>query len=217
MTTDPEDLRRPENLGDLFHFYHGYVKLLYCESQTRNQLSNEILFEVNAAFDHLSRIWVYGEDEREVVSKVYSHLKRICLDVFKLKLKDTRDQYKKLLLTDTSIIDNGKFDTNLHQLMSRIRNQATEARRREGQPDHNGGLAQAFDLWQEVYKDCEMLQSEFFLNPSLDWAKRKNRRKRLRDMLYGFLVGGVLVGLTQTFLVETIWPFLKGLFVSPKP
>lgn len=49
----------------------------------------EILFELNAALDHLSRHYTYKESEAEAVAKAYAHMKRACLDVFKITLRET--------------------------------------------------------------------------------------------------------------------------------
>src|SRR5690242_4609010 len=101
---------KPKTFPDLFKFYHEYVKLLYSSVQTRNALPVETLFELNAALDHISRHWAYNESEAEVVDKALSHLKRSCLDIFRLKVKEQREQFKELRKVDTSIIDNGDFD-----------------------------------------------------------------------------------------------------------
>lgn len=76
-------MRQPKTFVELFEFYQSKVKLFYSAVQAENELPTEILFEINAAFDHVSRYHVYGQSEEEVVAKAYSHLKRACLDVFK--------------------------------------------------------------------------------------------------------------------------------------
>ena len=71
----------PTTFADLFKFYHEHVKILYSSVQVENVMPVELLFELNAALDHVSRHWCYGESEKEAVEKAYSHLKRCCLDV----------------------------------------------------------------------------------------------------------------------------------------
>lgn len=51
----PAPPKEPSNIAELFAFYHDYVKVLYSAVQTENALPQEVLFELNAAFDHLSR------------------------------------------------------------------------------------------------------------------------------------------------------------------
>ncbi len=92
---------KPTTFSELFKFYHEYVKLLYSSVQAGGTLPIEILFELNAALDHISRHWAYHEDEASVVDKAYSHLKRSCLDVFKLKVRDAHDQFAELRKIDT--------------------------------------------------------------------------------------------------------------------
>jgi hypothetical protein len=123
----------PNNLSELFAFYDERVKPLYSAIQSSNILPTETLFELNAAFDHLSRHWVsrFNEPEAEVIAKVYSHLKRSCLDIFKLKLKETLDLYRELLKIDLSLIDNGAFEKKLKQLVNEIKCGAQVARNNE--------------------------------------------------------------------------------------
>lgn len=163
--------QRPTTLDELFAFYYEYVKVLYGLVQTENALPQEMLFEVNAALDHISRMWIYGEDEADAVGKAFSHFKRSCLDVFKILVKEASTQYKELKGLDTSTIDNGDFDRDLHALWRQIKMDSTEARLIEGQPDDD--RVPAFDKWQEVAADCLRLQEEFFFHPQLAWAKRR--------------------------------------------
>ena len=72
---------------DVYDFYNEKVKIIYSEIEARNNvLPIELLFEIHSAFDHLKRIHVDGEAADEQAGKAYSHLKRGCLDAFKLKL-----------------------------------------------------------------------------------------------------------------------------------
>jgi hypothetical protein len=57
----------PKNLQELFEFYFDFVKPLYSEIQTRNELPYETLFELNAAFDHVSRIYTYGRMKKTTI------------------------------------------------------------------------------------------------------------------------------------------------------
>ena len=45
----------PANFGELFKFYHEYVKALCSSVQIEGSLPQELLFELNAALDHISR------------------------------------------------------------------------------------------------------------------------------------------------------------------
>lgn len=165
--------KEPKTFAELFTFYHDYVKVLYSAVQTENALPQEVLFEINAAFDHLSRYWIYGDSEVDAVHKCYGHLKRSCLDIFKVAVREARNQYDQLGKLDTSTIDNGEFDKNLRSLFAEIKIGATEARRLEGngKSDANGPI-KAFDAWQPVYANCLRLETEYFNHPALDWARR---------------------------------------------
>ncbi len=190
---------KPTNFGELFYFYHNYVKLLYSEVQTQNSLPNETLFELNAAFDHISRYWAYDETEVEAVSQAYGHLKRSCLDLFKLKVKEARNQYDTLCKIDVSVVDNGEYERNLHQLFAEIRQDATEARRLEGQSDAQNTVP-AFEMWEKVYVKCERLEKEFFLHDQLKWSRKRGLRVLAQRHIVGFLIG-VAASLVATLLI----------------
>jgi len=157
---------------------------LYGLIQTDNELPQELLFEINAAWDHLARISVYRDqncDERREIEKSFSHLKRSCLDVFKLLVKRASEQHHELLRIDTSVIDNGEFDKNLHQFWRQIQLAATSARQVEGIP-HDGPV-KSFDQWQEVGRMCLQLQNDFFLHERVPWARRRHEDLRLATKL----------------------------------
>lgn len=173
-TTLPVPPKEPTTIPELFSFYNEYVKVLYSAVQTENALPQEVLFEINAAFDHLSRHWIYSEPEPAVVRKCYGHLKRSCLDIFKISVREARRQFDELRKLDTSDIDNGDFDKKLLVLFAEIRSGATAARKMEGNGNADPtGPIRAFDAWQPVYAHCLQLETDFYHHPALDWAKRK--------------------------------------------
>jgi hypothetical protein len=176
--------KAPASLAELFAFYNAYVKLLHSLQQTENVLSQETLFELNAALDHLARHWVYGEPEGEVVVRTYGHLKRSCLDVFKTEYKRVVDQYNELNRVDTSLIDAGRYDSRLHQVMSELKAKATDARRRENLPDSEDAVP-CFEEWEKVLAGCERFRKEFFLNPDVERARKKSRLYSLKSFVWG--------------------------------
>lgn len=187
--TPPE--KDPTTIDELFDFYNTYVKVLYSAVQTENALPQEVLFELNAAFDHLSRHWIYREPEADVVRKSYGHLKRSCLDIFKISVREARTQFDELRKLDTSAIDNGQFDTRLIALFSDIRKGATSARRLEGRGG-GGSPGQAFDAWQPVYLACLKLESDFYHHNALDWAKRRWWGKYWKSAIASSALAGVV-------------------------
>jgi len=185
---------KPTTFQELFAFYHQYVKLLYSSVQAGGSLPTEVLFELNAALDHVSRHWAYGETEAAVVDKAYSHLKRSCLDIFKLKVKDAHDQFSELRKIDTSVLDNGEFDRNLIALYHQIKTEATDARRGEGESKNDADCdIKAFALWQPVYEKCIRLEREFYGHSRLPWAKKKvafaKRKELWVSVAIAFVVG----------------------------
>jgi len=188
-------MNKPQTLPDLFRFYFEFIKPLYAAVQAENELPHEILFEINAAFDHISRHWTYNEPEAQVVEKAYSHLKRSALDVFKIFVKNTVDKYGELQKIDTSLIDNGEFDKQMHLLISEMKKEASDARCAEGVPSNNH-VDEAFDRWISVLQKCQRFEREFFLSPHLPWAQRKARIFNTKSFILAIvasLIAGVLI------------------------
>lgn len=210
----PVPPKEPRTFPELFAFYHEYVKVLYSAVQTENALPQEVLFEINAAFDHLSRHWIYGETETQVIHKCYGHLKRSCLDIFKISVREARSQYDALRRLDTSAIDNGEFDKRLHVLFSEIRRGATEARRLEGdgRSDTDGPI-KAFDAWQPVYAACLRMDQEFYHHSALDWAKRRWWSNYWKSTLGAILLAGI-AGATGREYGHDIFEWFRSLFNS---
>jgi len=192
----------PQTFPELFAFYNDYVRLLYGRIQAQNALPQETLYEINAAFDHISRHWTHGHSEAEEVAKAFSHLKRSCLDIFKLALKDTVDKYNELGRIDTSIIDNGLFDQRMHQLISDIKEKSIEARQADAET-HDGSEA-VFALWTEVYRMSEEFNQTFFLCPHVQWAKKKNRIYTTKAFVFS-VVSSFVAGL---LLFQPFWSFV---------
>lgn len=205
----PQVPKEPKTIQELFDFYHGYVKLLYSRVQASNVLPQETLFEINAALDHISRLWVYNEPEAQVVRHAFAHFKRSCLDIFKIIVRDTIDSYREIKQIDTSIIDNGDFDSQLHLLIHSIKKKSTEARRLEGQQAKDDHVVLAFEAWTEVYAECIRFEHDFYLSPKLEWAKRKQRKRRLLDFGLGFfgavIMNAVISAEIFGIKVSTIW------------
>jgi hypothetical protein len=204
---------RPKTYQELFDFYDKYVKLLYGSIQAENILPTEVLFEINAAFDHLSRAWIYSEEEDEVVYKAHSHLKRSCLDIFKLRVKQTLDLYKEICEVDTSIIQNGEYDREMRILISQIKRGAKDARRLEGRPSSDPYEVASFELWQPVFEMCEEFEKTFYVPEKIDWAKKKQRKFTVREAAIG-IIGGALAG---AFLEEPLKELFKATWELIKP
>jgi len=107
---------KPTTVEELVEFYYDKFKLIYDDAQLLNSPSIELLLEVHAAFDHLSRHWRFGQDLAASVDRAAGHLKRGTFDAFKLIVRDTRDQYDQLMRSNIGAIDNGEFERGLVQL-----------------------------------------------------------------------------------------------------
>ena len=180
----------PESIPDLMTFYHQYVKLVYSLVQSDGVLPQEMLFEVNAAFDHLSRHWTHAEAEEVVVQKAYGHLKRCCLDGFKIRFRDCSDHRRELRRLDTTGLDNGSFTPRMHRAWAALRKQAAEARQMEGRPDLEGRIL-AFDGWEEVVAACEVFDETFYEHERLSWVRRRSGWRVARQVLVTLVLGAM--------------------------
>ena len=183
-------MSKPTSFAALFEFYVAEVKPIYARMQADGVLPTEILHEINAAFDHVSRNWtIDNESEDQAALKAYSHLKRSCLDAFKMRLKEISDQRKELDRMHTDIIDNGEFDKRRKLLWVQIRNTSIDARKTEG-------IDEQFEKWKSVFNLCEEFEQTYSLNPNIDWSHRKrtweDRRKNLFWAVAGAVLGAVL-------------------------
>jgi len=191
----------PQTFNDLFDFYQNQVKIYYSAVQADNELPLEVLFELNAALDHISRHYVYKEPESQTVEKAYSHFKRACLDIFKIAVRDTLDHYKELLRIDISLIDNGRFEKELRSLIFQIKRGSCHARQMEGkQRTHDEDGVPAFDLWVPVYENCLRFEQEFYLNDAIDWAKRKGKILSAKTLIVSVIVSAILGAFIRPFI-----------------
>ena len=158
---------------NLFDFYYEEYKPLYCDVSAANKLPQEALLETAAAFDHIARHFLgeKGGTETECAGKALSHLKRACLDMYKLEYVDAKESYDRLCRLPINLVDNGDFERILHALFAETRKMAVEARCLEGQKAVDSP-APAFEKWKLVYINCKRIASnEFLLNPKIGWAR----------------------------------------------
>jgi hypothetical protein len=191
--TQSEDSRNkdeyPKTFSALVGLYYDRYKPLYSRIQTFNEMPVELVFEVAAAWDHLSRCWRFGEPEAGCVDKAARHIKRAVFDAYKLLLKQTVDDYDDIKRIDTSLIDNGNFDERLRILMSEIRADSVEARDSEGDTGGVDGWNKAFALWGAVYQKMEKFHRDFYLNPNIEWARTKTSDFTSKRRWEGFWIG----------------------------
>ena len=183
---------KPKTVAELFRFYYKAVKPVYAHVESLNQPPIEMLFEINAAFDHLSRHWQYGDSEEEAVSKAAAHLKRCTFDAFKIILRETRDQFEELGRVDVAIINNGDFKQGMIECWGKIRELSTEARSKEGDSRDEHRWDEPFELWRKVYTLCVEFEQDFYRNPAVQWAKTTQRKRAWKSRLIDGIVAGVI-------------------------
>jgi len=199
----------PKTLKSLFDFYYDYVKLLYAVVSADNVLPQEVLFEIHAALDHVSRIYTYGESEEKAVAKAYGHLKRSCLDIFKIEFKKLSEQYADLMRVDISIVDNGDFEKNVRLEFAKIKQLAKEARQFEGKNSVGRSKPpEAFDKWYQVFDKGQKFEKDFLLSPKVDWARLKDKtitRKTFYLSVAASIVASLIVGAVSSTAIQNLF------------
>ncbi|GHV23604.1 hypothetical protein AGMMS49959_17170 [Planctomycetales bacterium] len=204
---------KPKTLKELIDFYYDKFKPLYSAVQQTNSVPMEMLFEINAAFDHLTRRWHYDETEEKVVNTACAHLKRGCFDVFKILVSQTRKKYDELKQTDLSLVDNGEFLRDLNWLWAEIEKLAIAARMAEGDSRAETAWHNAFDQWEPVKEKCDRLSNDFFLSPKVQWAKdkenetakRAKRESYFKGVAIGVIASFIFWLLSQSAAVISVW------------
>jgi hypothetical protein len=193
----------PLTFQQLTELYYARYKPLYNQVQSFNEMPIELVFEVAAAWDHVSRCWKYGESEASCADKASRHMKRAILDAFKLIMKARVDDYDELRRIDTSLINNGDYDRDLRALMSEIQHDAVAARTAEGDTSLPDSWERAFDSWDRVHAKCERFHREFYLNANVEWAKRKTQEFTTKRRLEGYWIN---IAATVT-VTSAVWLF----------
>lgn len=163
---------------DVYKFYNEKVKIIYSEIEARNNvLPIELLFEIHSAFDHL---------------------KRGCLDAFKLKLKFFNDDQKKVYgkKADLRIIDNGTYLTDFISERNKIVSCAKDARIMESQKDVDA----AFEKWYCVSTMIDAFEQRFFDSTKIQWAQKQSFFRFSGTFVVG-VVTGVLASIIVSFII----------------
>jgi len=160
----------PKTFEDLFGFYREYIKPVYSYCQTYSVLPQEALFEICAAWDHVARHYKPGkpEEEKYVVEKAFSHLKRSCLDIFKIALINAVDQLHEMKRNDLSFAIEGgiTFEKKLMSLIKEIREKAEMARIKEGEDFGYG-----YETWWEMYIKCREVEKLYY-DDRISWKNK---------------------------------------------
>lgn len=190
---------RPKTIPEFFDFYYDRFKLIYSHLQLLNEPPIEMFFEVNAAFDHLSRHWKYNESEEEAVDSACRHLKRGCFDGFKIVVREARRQYDALMEVDLTSINQGQFQRDMIELFASITKGAINARLAEGDSRDESRWHEVFDLWEEVYINCVEFEKVFFQSKDVEWIKSRARKRIWRSRLEGLVVGLLCTAIWSIF------------------
>jgi hypothetical protein len=123
--------------------------------------------------------------------------------MYKLEFVDTKNAYDELCKLPIHLIDNGEFEKRLRELFAKTKKLAKDGRNLEGIKLADSPEP-AFEKWQEAYVNCKRITSEkFYLNPNVDWAKRKRSAKNWLSII------GLLVGIWGLLVTLGVFPPLR--------
>lgn len=90
MSESVEPANGARSVEDVLHYYHTeVVKAVAISYAVANQFPLEILNEIRASMTHLAKASALGKEHADFQSEVsaaWRHLKRTCLDCFKLSI-----------------------------------------------------------------------------------------------------------------------------------
>ena len=199
-----------QKIKDVFVFYREYVKPLYCEIEAKdNTLPVELLFEIHAAFDHLRRYFVDGEDESVSTRRAIGHLKRGSLDAFKLKLKFFHEDIEKLLSSGPHLdfVDNSEFLPSLLSDKQKIITTAKSARLQESNQDPD----LAYDLWTKTSLAIDEFYEKYLSNlDKIKLVEIKAKKWLNVDKKQGLLIGSAIGLLTGFISSYAVWWLTKS-------
>lgn len=99
----------------------------------------------------------------------------------------------------------------MRKLISDIRAGANEARLAEGDSRDLESWHKAYELWTPVFELCHKFDQDFYLNPNVEWAKRKEQRREKgqirRNRIEGFGIGVITSVVGGLILLFLIWLF----------
>lgn len=206
----------PVTEAELFVAYRTYVKPLYCNVQAlTGKMPLEVLNEMNAALDHISRIYTDNSDpDEEHIRRAWAHFKRACLDIFKLQLVDVHKQYVTLGENRSALqlIDSGRFVKRMEESYQEIKELAAKARYEES----THGEVDPFGSWCSVYdKSCDFTKN-IYNHADITWAvgqegKIKDAEKAV-ILEKGYRRGGKF-GLIKGLVIGTVTSILGTLIL----
>lgn len=163
----------------------------------------EILNEIRAMFTHISRCYLKEDPEKaeDNITKAERHVKRAILDCHKHLCITYDEQYREFKReyrgVDLSVVNDGKFLTNLTWKREAAVEKLQKAKRREVV---DGDGKEVYDLYNEAYNaysDVYNLIRKFF--KELENARGHARMRNVFAVvtfIVSFIIGMVGIGLT---------------------
>ena len=189
MTSSAIPLGDVNTVGDVLAYFHSeVVRAVAISYAVANAFPEQILNEIRASMTHLAKANDLGEGHKDYQTELkasWRHLKRTCLDCFKLSIfsiaKRADDQITQLL--------------EIHALPNTLIRQTSELKVRrialmtnEAQTPTHVAVEEYKKLFQDYDEFWTVLSSEYG-GESAELVARGQTKKAWKDRGFGFILG----------------------------
>lgn len=203
-------------LVEMYDIYNTIIKPLIADIEASyNSIPQELLNEIRAYNDHLSRIFSKSSNDEIIdtqLSKAFSHIKRLVYDCYKYLIVYTKHyidtQEKKLKHIDLTVIDNGRFHTEYMDLEKDAHTKEIEAKKVETKNESVGNFEDNVLNYQKAYEAYVKLEDFLYVNTQkINWAKRKFYKNKVLAIIGSLML--FILGAIASLFIENL-PFVQG-------
>jgi len=177
-----------QEIKGLYHTYYNEFKFWLAAVETRYQeLPAEILNELRAFTDHISRCYLNGISNKKIkenLERAENHLNRACFDCVKTLVISYFDEINNFEDTtknfDLSLVQNGEFYVEYRHLKQAAEEKFRLAKKTEKDDRIIDYKDVSFENFQNAFNKYNSLVE--LINKNLvhiDWAKRKKTTKKI--------------------------------------
>jgi hypothetical protein len=204
----------PLRLEDVLDYYNEEViPALAAAVIYENKFPDAVLNELRNALTHLARASSLprgSDDYLDDLKAAYRHMKRTCLDCFKVSIIYSAEQIDRVML---ALEEEFNLPEGVHTRLKSLRDERISLQVNEGVKTPDGEvLARYKTLFNAYDKFAVDLGVDFGSKASVERRTRKKRRasrRELLNLLIGFMIGvasSTVVALVFSYH-QKLWPF----------
>lgn len=196
---------KPTSVEDVLHFYNTEVHDALATAMIfENDFPDAVLNEIRNAMTHLGRSInpkLNSVDKEAELASAYRHLKRTCLDSFKLSILFLAEELDRMI---TALEDQYLLPEKLHSQLIQLRERRIKMQVREGVKLPDDVVLNEYKALFNDYDACRAeLLEDYGSDTSSGRREIKKRRIRKREAL-GWVVA-FLVGIASSLAASWIW------------